>query len=320
MTSPSPGDRVVIRFRKGPGAPADWRADESATLSDVTGILQAGDASAMVVRRGSDEVRVPASLVEAVRVLSDKPVRNSDIRSLEVAAAHSWPGLESTMINGWRARAGGGFSRRANSAVPLEMGARIDADTVARLREWYADRGLPLKLAVVTRLIPGSHVSVDDYVVTVEALTAPVDVLSNSPTQGVELSDQPSDSWAATYCAEHGDSDVALAGAVVSAVDSGTLAFASVRDPGGPLIAIGRGAVTEGLKGDRWLGLSALWTAPEHRGAGLGRSVLGALAQWGADQGASSIYLQVETGNLSAREWYRRLGFGLHHSYGYIDY
>ena len=179
MTSPSPGDRVVIRFRKGPGAPADWRADESATLSDVTGILQAGDASAMVVRRGSDEVRVPASLVEAVRVLSDKPVRNSDIRSLEVAAARSWPGLESTMINGWRARAGGGFSRRANSAVPLEMGARIDADTVTRLREWYAGRGLPLKLAVVTRLIPGSHVSVDDYVVTVEALTAPVDVLSN---------------------------------------------------------------------------------------------------------------------------------------------
>jgi ribosomal protein S18 acetylase RimI-like enzyme len=69
-----------------------------------------------------------------------------------------------------------------------------------------------------------------------------------------------------------------------------------------------------------WLGLSALWTAPAHRHRGLGRTVLAALEQWGAGLGATSIYLQVETGNTRAREWYRRLGFGLHHSYGYIDF
>jgi GNAT superfamily N-acetyltransferase len=320
VTTPSPGDRVVIRFRKGPGAPADWRADDSATLSDVTGILQAGDPSALVVRRGDDVVHVPTALVQAVKVLSDKPVRNSEIRSLEVAAARGWPGLEWTMINGWRARAGGGFSRRANSAVPLEMGARVDDDTVTRLQAWYDDRGLPLKLAVVTRLIPVSHVPAADYVITVEALTAPIGVLATSSAEPVEISAQPSEHWAATYCAEHGDRDVALAASVVSAVDGGKLAFAGIRNSDGELVAIGRGSVTEGLDGHRWLGLSALWTSPGHRGQGLGRSVLTALEQWGAADGASSIYLQVETGNSTAREWYRRLGFGLHHSYGYIDY
>jgi GNAT superfamily N-acetyltransferase len=320
VTKPSPGDRVVVRFRKGPGAPADWRADDSATLSDVTGVLQPGDGSALVIRRGDDLVTVPAALVHAVKVLSDKPVRNSEIRSLEVAAARGWPGLESVMINGWRARAGGGFSRRANSAVPLEMGARVDTDTVDLLREWYRTRGLPLRLAVVTRLIPGSHVPVDDYAVTVDALTAPIGVLAGPDIGGVHIGDRPSDEWSAAYCTEHGDSDVDLAAAVVAAVDDGSLAFASVHSTDGELIAIGRGAVTTGLGSDVWLGLSALWTAPDHRGRGLGRAVLSALEQWGAGRGATSIYLQVESGNTSAREWYRRLGFGLHHSYGYIDY
>ena len=86
---------------------------------------------------------IPAELVVAVKVLSDKPVRNSEIRSVEVAAARAWPGLESEMIDGWFARAGGGFTRRANSAVPLEMGARLDTQTLERLREWYAARELP---------------------------------------------------------------------------------------------------------------------------------------------------------------------------------
>jgi GNAT superfamily N-acetyltransferase len=265
-------------------------------------------------------ITVPSSLVQAVKILSDKPVRNSEIRSLEVAAARGWPGLEWAMISGWRARAGGGFSRRANSAVPVEMGARVDTDTVAHLQQWYRARGLPLKLAVVTRLIPGSHVPVGAYVVTVDALTAPIGVLAGPDAGAVEIDDEPSQAWSAAYCAEHGDSDVALAAAVVSAVDGGSLAFASVHAAGGELVAIGRGAVTTGLNDDGWLGLSALWTSPQHRGRGLGRAVLAALERWGAGLGATAIYLQVETGNTDAREWYRRLGFGLHHSYGYIDY
>lgn len=319
VSTPSPGDRVVVRFHKGPGAPADWRADKSATLSDVTGILESSDSAVLVVRRGDESVRVPTSLVQTIKILSIKPVRNSEIRSLEVAAARGWPGLEWEMISGWRARAGGGFSRRANSAVPLEMGAKVDGETIELLRQWYAERDLPLELAVVTRLIPGSHVPVEDYVITVEALTAPIGVLASPPDHRVDITDSPTERWAAKYRAAQGDSDGALAAAVVSAVDGGTLAFAGIHDSDGALVAIGRGAVTDGLRDDRWLGLSALWTAPQSRGRGLGRSILTALEQWGEAQGATSTYLQVETENSAALQWYRRLGFGLHHSYGYID-
>lgn len=310
---------MVIRFRKGTGAPADWRADESATRSDVTGVLVAQSATELVVRRGGDELRVPAELVVATKVLSDKPVRNSEIRSLEVAAAHGWPGLESEMIDGWRARAGGGFTRRANSAVPLELGARLDSETLTHLRKWYAARDLPVKVAVVARLIPGAHVSPDDYVAVVDVLTAPMGLLGPAVSHDVAIDDGPSGEWVDAYIGERGFADARLAGAVVSAIDGGHLGFATVRDQTGTVLAIGRGAVSAGLGDSLWLGLSVLWTSPEHRNRGLGRAVMSTLQTWGAGRGATATYLQVEAANTTARDWYRRMGFGLHHSYGYVE-
>ena len=317
--NPSAGDRVVVRFRKGAGAPADWRADEAATLSDVTGILESATPD-LRVRRGGESLLIPAELVVAVKVLSDKPVRNSEIRSLEVAAARGWPGLESEMIDGWLARAGGGFTRRANSAVPLEMGARLDSQTTDRLRQWYTARDLPLLISAVSRLIPSAHVPVADYTCTVDVLTGPVGTTATTqPEPTVTISDQPSDEWIITYADGRTIPDVSLARAVVCASDGGRLGFAEIRDPQGGVIAIGRGAVTTGLKDEVWLGLSALLTVPGHRGHGHGRSIMAAIEAWGATAGAASTYLQVETTNQRAREWYRRLGFGLHHTYGYLE-
>lgn len=317
--TPSRGDRVVVRFRKGPGAPADWRADESATLSDVTGVLDS-DGPDLVILRGDERVEVPAELVEAVKVLSDKPVRNSQIRSLELAAARGWPGTESAMIDGWLARAGGGFTRRANSAVPLEMGARLDSQTMDRLRVWYAARDLPVRIAAVTRLLPGAHVSPTDYVVDVDVLVASVGSAASDSRFDVAIEEMASNEWVAAYVGQRNGADHAVAAAVVGAVDGGRLAFATVRDRDGELLSIGRGAVTTGLENDVWLGLSALWTTPDRRGEGLGRAVTSALETWGAGIGASQTYLQVEAGNTHARDWYRHMGFGLHHSYGYVEY
>lgn len=310
---------MVVRFRKGPGAPADWRSDPSATMSDVTGVLDAEEPDLIIVR-GDERLVIPADLVVTVKVLSDRPVRNSEIRSLEVAAARGWPGLESAEIDGWLARAGGGFTRRANSAVPVEMGARLDAQTMDRLREWYAVRGLPVKIAAVTRLLPGSHVSPADYVINVDVLVAPVGVAASDARVDAAIAATPSDEWVEAYLGRRGDAESAVARDVVAAVDGGTLGFATIRDTDGSLLAIGRGALTHGLDGQLWLGLSALWTSPDHRGRGLGRAITAALDAWGAGAGASQMYLQVETTNTHAREWYRRMGFGLHHSYGYVEY
>ncbi|RQX59079.1 GNAT family N-acetyltransferase, partial [Micromonospora chalcea] len=73
-----------------------------------------------------------------------------------------------------------------------------------------------------------------------------------------------------------------------------------------------RGTVTgEG----RWLGVSLLEVLPEARRRGFAVAVVRALARWGAAEGATRAFLQVEQSNTRAVELYRRLGFTTHHTY-----
>ncbi|GAB2640591.1 GNAT family N-acetyltransferase [Gordonia jinhuaensis] len=328
MIAPMIGDRVVVRFRLAEGAPADWRNAQGARLSDVTGVL-VDDADPMLVERDGESVAIPRRLVEHVRLLSRHPVRNSDIRSLEYAAAHAWPGCEQVDVDGWFVRAGHGFTRRANSAVPLAQGARLDDESRSAMRAWYADRGIDGQLAVIDRLIPARHIDQRDLSAPVAVLTASLaeltasaaaqavaDQASAGKTAAVELSTVPDDAWVSAYGQSYRESsnDAAVVGDVVASVVDGSLTFASVRTEG-RTVATGRAALTRGHDARLWLGISAVWTAPDMRRRGLARAVLESLIGWGSS--ASDAYLQVEADNIVAAAMYRRRGFGLHHTYGY---
>jgi GNAT superfamily N-acetyltransferase len=64
-----------------------------------------------------------------------------------VAAAH-WRGTEEEWLGGWLLRAAGGFTGRANSALPLgDPGRPLDA-ALAVVTRWYRERGLPPMIAV----------------------------------------------------------------------------------------------------------------------------------------------------------------------------
>ncbi len=312
------GDRVVVRYLLGESTPADWRGNPDAAQSDVTGIL-VDDADPLRLERDGEVVSIPVDAVTSVRLLSARPVRNSEIRALEHVAARAWPGVEHAWIDGWFCRAGHGFSRRANSAVPLEMSARADLPTLQRIARWYAERGLPPLLALPDRLMKASTVGgVED--IEVQALTCDLSQLSDRLAGTVSapavLTDTPDESWLTAYSARGTVDDLGSVRAVVAA-GQGPPVFARI-DENGAVASIGRAVVTEAGDGRRWLGLTALWTDPSRRGSGLSTRVLGTLAAWGTANGADSAYLQVETTNRTAGAWYRRLGFGLHHTYRYL--
>jgi N-acetylglutamate synthase len=77
--------------------------------------------------------------------------------------------------------------------------------------------------------------------------------------------------------------------------------------------AVGKAAVD----GD-WLGVHDLVVQPEHRRQGLARGVLAALLEWGAEQGATTVWLHVETGNEPALALYDALGLTVHHGCRYL--
>ena len=73
-----------------------------------------------------------------------------------------------------------------------------------------------------------------------------------------------------------------------------------------------------GVDGD-WLGLHGLFVEPAERRRGLARAVVGALLEAGAEQGATTAWLHVETGNAPALALYDSLGFVEHHRCRYYD-
>ncbi|MCM3895165.1 GNAT family N-acetyltransferase [Gordonia sputi] len=354
-TDAYPGDRVVVRYLLGDASPADWRhspnpapaSTAAPTMSDVTGFLverpdtertdtectdterpDTGDLdSTLLIERDGTVESIPRGSVVSIRLLSAQPVRNSAIRDLEHAAALAWPGVESTWIDGWLARAGAGFSRRANSAVPLDRSARADAPTLRTLASWYAERDLPVLLALPERLIAARTVGGEPASPTIHILTRDLDDfpeveddfpgmatgLGTTAELDVELAPTPSTRWAQSYSRGR---DTDLVAAVVGSAE-GPVTFATVVDESGTLIATGRAAVTSSPSGVAWLGITALWTDPSHRRRHIADAVLTRLMTWGTTHNAQSAYVQVEADNVVAGRWYRRRGFALHHTSHY---
>jgi ribosomal protein S18 acetylase RimI-like enzyme len=77
------------------------------------------------------------------------------------------------------------------------------------------------------------------------------------------------------------------------------------------------GSARAALDGD-WLGVHGLEVEPHHRGRGHATAMMAALLEWGAEQGASTVWLHVETANEPALALYGGLGFRIHHSNRYL--
>ena len=143
MQVPQVGTRVSLRYRLPAGSVPP--------LTDVVGdLLEVGPVLRVRTKRG-DVVDVAAADVVAIKALSAAPVRTGDIRNLEYAAARAWPGVEQQWIDGWLLRYGHGSTRRANSAVPLEV--RGDLSALPAIIDWYAARAAAPLLVAPDRLL-----------------------------------------------------------------------------------------------------------------------------------------------------------------------
>ncbi|MBW4816196.1 GNAT family N-acetyltransferase [Rhodococcus sp. D-46] len=296
---------MVLRYKLPPGY--------SHPMTDVIGILEGADPIA--VRAGDGRlVQVSADQVIALKSLSARPIRIGEIRNLETAAAAAWPGVEQAWIDGWLLRAGHGVTGRANSALPLGGAGAVagfDASTIERIRQWFGDRGLPTLLLLPDRL----GTAPDGWSSEKETIVMAADLGNVTLPLGppvTSFADRPDHNWLSMYDA-HGDP--AYVEAVLTAV-VGTATFGAIGNTDTTL-AIGRAALTEAPDHKRWVGLTGIHVAPEHRRHGIGSLICGDLLSWGRENGATHAYLQVSADNFAAIALYEQLGFVEHHRYRY---
>ncbi len=243
---------------------------------------------------------IAADDVVAIKALAAAPVRTGDIRNLEHAAALAWPGVEQQWLGGWLLRYGHGSTRRANSAVPLDVSTGSDVDA---LIDWYAARGVAPLVATPDRLFrvpPGVPTDAETLVMT-------GDLLSGEPDRAVTIAARPDDEWLRLY-----RRDVPVD--VLTAVIDGGVAFATIAGA-----AVGRVAVTAAPDGTRWVGLSAVHVVETARRRGLARELCAALFAWGGERGARRAYVQVLADNTAATRLYESMGFTVQHRSRYVD-
>ncbi|MEJ1197834.1 MULTISPECIES: GNAT family N-acetyltransferase [unclassified Streptomyces] len=306
------GKRVSVRRLSEPGVAGE-------KFTDTVGVLTSWDDGVLrITRKSGESVRVPESALVAGKVVPSAPARRrgpaASYEELARVAARAWRPVESERLGEWELRAAAGFTRRANSVLPLgDPGLPLD-EALTAVRRWYAERGLPAYVQTAT----GAEGTQEPLCaelerrgwvreVTAEVWTGGVaQVADLSEGTGVVLSREADEAWLARY-QRKGVSEVALR----VLADGPSVWFATVpgADPAAPA-AIGR-CVVDG----RWVSFAAVEVDPAQRRRGLATAVMAALARRALDEGASAAWLQVETDNAGARALYAGMGFAAHHAY-----
>ncbi|MGW1889783.1 GNAT family N-acetyltransferase [Streptomyces sp. NPDC002004] len=331
ITAADVGKRVSVR------RVSDTR-EESTKFTDTVGVLTSWDKGVLTItRRTGERVRIAESTLVAGKVVptrhptaappggASRPATTARARrrgpatsyeELARISARAWQPVESERLGRWELRAAAGFTRRANSVLPLgDPGVPLD-DALERVREWYAARGLPAYAQTATGAEGTQEVLCGEleergWVREVSAglwiagLAAIGDL--DADVSAVRLSRDADEGWLRRYqrFEEPGPH-------VLSVLGSGpSVWFASVPGEAGEgVAAIGR-CVIDG----RWAGFMAVEVDPAHRRRGLATAVMAALARQALEEGASAAWLQVETDNDGARALYAGMGFEEHHRY-----
>ncbi|MET8568431.1 GNAT family N-acetyltransferase [Streptomyces sp. NPDC004783] len=310
ITAADVGKRVSVRRLIEPGVTGGG-------FTDTVGVLTSWDNGVVLItRKDGESVRIPESALVAGKVVPSAPARRrgpaASYEELARVASRAWRPVESERLGDWELRAAAGFTRRANSVLPLgDPGLPLDGALTA-VRRWYGARGLPAYVQTATgaegtQELLCAELERRGWVreVTAEVWTgALAPVADRAGGTGVALSRRADEAWLARY-QRKGVSDVAL-----RVLHSGpSVWFATVPGEDAPA-AIGR-CVVDG----RWASFAAVEVDPARRRRGLATAVMAALAGRALEEGASAAWLQVEEDNAGARTLYAGMGFAAHHAY-----
>ncbi|GAA1520324.1 hypothetical protein GCM10009788_25220 [Nocardioides humi] len=292
------GRRVVVRrLLRGETGPTGGPA-----FTDLLGTcLSWRDGACVVQPETGAAVTIPIADIVSGKPVPPRPsVRQRvTVRDAELHTA-ALEGIETTPLGEWQLRyepaPSGRVRNRFNSCLGVGDPGMPVADAAHAVRSFYSARGRSPRIQVEL----GSA--------NEEALRA----LGWQPVPGRDSHFLLASLSRARRSLEPADGSPSLEvdGPRVRAVLDGVAEGRAVLDG----VAEGRA----GLDGD-WLGIHDLQVAPEHRRRGRARAVLAALLEWGAERGALTVWLHVETGNEPALALYERLGFTRHHTCRYYS-
>lgn len=286
------GQRVVVRrLVRGETGPSGGPA-----LTDVLGVCEAWSGGTVVVRRADGE----AVEIATDDIVSGKPVPPRPSHRMRVGTREAedhgrvlWPHVHREALGEWELRTVpqpvGRPRKRANSVLAMGDPGVPGEAAVAAVREFYAARDRPA-------------------IAQVEEDSAQEALFTTAGWRPVP------DGEAQFLLAPVSRALRGLPGRPVSPVQvTGEVRVVAEVRLDDAVVAGGQA----GLDAD-WVGVHGLHVVATRRRQGLALDVMAALLERAAEQGATTAWLHVETGNAPALALYDRLGFSLHHTMRYL--
>ena len=258
------------------------------------------------------------------------------ITRIEEYSANAWPSLKTLFVEGWALRLAGGYTRRANSVLPLHGGAERLCERVAACEALFRLEGqrpvfkmTEAAPAGLDALLAGAGYAIEAPTVLMGlediAFDAAGGAESGTPCggtgragrtgfPGVEASilERPDAEWFEAWASFSGpkEADLPIARAILSNIVL-ERRFLLLREQGRPVACAL--VVIEG----GWAGVFDDVVKPGERGRGLGRTIMRLALDAAAAAGARSSYLQVVEGNTQAENLYACLGYRPIYNYWY---
>ena len=247
------------------------------------------------------------------------------VHFLEELASNAWPSAMAQMVDGWRLRFNERITQRANSVLPNDCTGSISLDKRLSLAEdFYARRGMGARFQVSPASLP---VELDDALAArgyarisdTSVQTAQVENVlestgANTPRRFEVSISSFNDAWMDAYAqgSNMNAHEHAMRRGIVQRI--GPRAGFALASTSGQPVAVGLGVTERG-----WTGIFCMETLPAFRRQGAATAILGALAQWGSENGATQMYLQVMLNNAPACALYQRAGFTPLYTYWYRE-
>lgn len=235
---------------------------------------------------------------------------------IEEAALNAWPAPQQMLYDGWLLRLTGGNSKRVNSVNVRYPSSLPLADKIGFCRAIYAQHGLPLIFRLpdpmatedlLQALVRAGLREYDPTFVLGWEISGATEVRRDVTARPLTIAD-----WLEVR-------SLVTQTPLARLVDYGQILGIIVPEKvlmglflNGKLVACGIGVLEGHL-----LGYFSIYTHPSHRRRGYGRAMMAALTRWGATQGATFGYLQVEGDNAPALAMYAAMGFTRLYRYVY---
>lgn len=240
-------------------------------------------------------------------------------RRVEEASLSAWPATHQLLIDGWIARLSSGYTKRANSIVPLypSTGQNLDLQ-VATCERLYERHGLPAIFRLLsfsapagldTRLEQRGYGHLDGTRVMIKRLTD-----TQAHRAGTVLERRTVDLWLGDFArtSEANEATNTLHRDILNRIPTEAGYFSLRSEIDGSVLACGLAVVDGPL-----VGLFDIVTSPAHRRQGYATHLIQLMANWACVQGASTAYLQVVEANQPAISLYEALGFADLYRYWY---